>query len=147
MLLTFVGARWWFTRSKLTAIGTQVGGVSKGLLSMQAENSAGSSNWEVRSRFSLFGECSVISRGEKRTMHSSELFRVIFQHSTSAERTMQTRYTEAPHPDWKPGDKQPIPFSGDYITLTPSELGGAACYPLVCPNLPPRLTSSCSLLT
>lgn len=36
-----------------------------------------------------------------------------------------------PHPDWKPGDKQPNPWgSNNFETLDPAELGAAA-YPLV----------------
>ena len=43
-----------------------------------------------------------------------------------------------PHPDWKPGDSQPIPYEGDYITLDPAVLGGSACYPLVISAVVPR---------
>lgn len=40
-------------------------------------------------------------------------------------------WTSRPHPNWKPGDKQPNPWnSTNFETLDPNELGAAA-YPLV----------------
>ena len=48
---------------------------------------------------------------------------------------------EAPHPEWKPGMKQPRPdYIGqqdNYITLDPAELGNAG-YPLVISAIAPR---------
>lgn len=46
--------------------------------------------------------------------------------------------TGPPHPEWKPGDNQPLPFDGEYISLCPKELGGSACYPLVISAIVPR---------
>ena len=41
-------------------------------------------------------------------------------------------WTSRPHPEWKPGDKQPNPWNSSKIkTLDPVEIGAAEAYPLV----------------
>uniref|UniRef100_A0A061SEF3 Flavo protein oxygenase n=1 Tax=Tetraselmis sp. GSL018 TaxID=582737 RepID=A0A061SEF3_9CHLO len=46
---------------------------------------------------------------------------------------------DPPHPDWKVGENQPPPFSGEeMMALDPSELGGARAYPLVISAVVPR---------
>lgn len=48
-------------------------------------------------------------------------------------------WTSPPHPDWKPGDKQPNPWnSSNFQTLDPSAIGSAAAYPLVISAITPR---------
>lgn len=60
---------------------------------------------------------------------------------------LQVKHVEAPHPEWKPGMKQPRPdYIGqedNYITLDPVELGNAG-YPLVISAIAPRYQCSCS---
>ena len=51
---------------------------------------------------------------------------------------MQAVYVAPPHPDWKAGDKQPIPYEGKYITVNTLERGAAANYPLVISSITPR---------
>jgi len=44
--------------------------------------------------------------------------------------------TPPPHPDWKPGDKQPLPFPSGFVALDPLEL--KSCYPLMISAYVPR---------
>eukprot|EP00966_Prymnesium_polylepis_P244404 5653073-Prymnesium_polylepis.1 len=37
--------------------------------------------------------------------------------------------TPPPHPDWKPGEKQPLPFESGFTALDPLLL--KSCYPLM----------------
>ena len=59
---------------------------------------------------------------------------------------LQVKHMEAPHPEWKPGMKQPRPdYIGqedNYISLDPAELGNA-CYPLVISAIAPRCQGVC----
>ena len=41
-----------------------------------------------------------------------------------------------PHPSWKAGENQPIPYPGSHLTLLPSEL--KSCYPLIISAYVPR---------
>ncbi len=50
----------------------------------------------------------------------------------SACRWQGVTWTERPHPNWKPGVKQPNPWnSTNFETLDPNDMSGAEVYPLV----------------
>ena len=51
---------------------------------------------------------------------------------------MQASFAEIPHPNWQPGQKQPVPYEGDYISLDPLKLGPSGSYPLVISTVVPR---------
>jgi flavin reductase (DIM6/NTAB) family NADH-FMN oxidoreductase RutF len=51
---------------------------------------------------------------------------------------LQVSKVDIPHPVWQPGDKQPVPYDGGYVSIDPSQQGASGTYPLVISTVVPR---------